>query len=190
MPMSPAYLILLTVVSIVAILLLIVKFRMQAFIALLLVSLVAAVAGGIPLSEVAETIREGMGSTLGYIAVVIGIGTMVGEILQVSGGASQIANTLVRAFGEQKAPWALSLIGLIIAIPVFFEVALILFIPLVYDLTQRTGRSLLAYGIPLAAGIAVAHAFIPPTPGPVAVRSEEHTSELQARGHLVCRLLL
>src|SRR5690625_58914 len=171
MPMSPAYLILLTVVSIVAILLLIVKFRMQAFIALLLVSLVAAVAGGIPLSEVAETIREGMGSTLGYIAVVIGIGTMVGEILQVSGGASQIANTLVRAFGEQKAPWALSLIGLIIAIPVFFEVALILFIPLVYDLTQRTGRSLLPYGIPLAAGIAVAHAFIPPTPGPVAVAS-------------------
>src|SRR5690625_7946619 len=87
MPMSPAYLILLTVVSIVAILLLIVKFRMQAFIALLLVSLVAAVAGGIPLSEVAETIREGMGSTLGYIAVVIGIGTMVGEILPVTGGA-------------------------------------------------------------------------------------------------------
>src|SRR5690625_6885369 len=171
MPMSPAYLILLTVVSIVAILLLIVESRMQAFIALLLGGLVAAVAGGIPLSEVAETIREGMGSTLGYIAVVIGIGTMVGEILQVSGGASQIANTLVRAFGEQKAPWALSLIGLIIAIPVFFEVALILFIPLVYDLTQRTGRSLLAYGIPLAAGIAVAHAFIPPTPGPVAVAS-------------------
>src|SRR5690625_3349346 len=169
--MSPAYLITLTIVSIIAILLLIVKFRMQAFVALLLVSLLAAVVGGIPLAEVAGTIQEGMGSTLGYIAVVIGLGTMVGEILQVSGGASQIANTLVRAFGERKAPWALSLIGLIIAIPVFFEVALILFIPLVYDLTQRTGKSLLAYGIPLAAGIAVAHAFIPPTPGPVAVAS-------------------
>jgi hypothetical protein len=94
---------------------------------------------------------------------------MVGEILRVSGGAKQIANTILKSFGERKAPWALSLIGLIVAIPVFFEVALILFIPLVYDLTRRTGKSILQYGIPLAAGIAVAHAFIPPTPGPVAV---------------------
>ncbi|MEX2600210.1 MAG: gluconate:H+ symporter [Balneolaceae bacterium] len=167
--MSATFLILLTVVSILVILLLIIVVRMQAFIALLLVSLIAAVAGGIPISEIAGTIREGMGSTLGYIAVVIGVGTMIGEMLQVSGGARQIADTIVRGFGENKAPWALSIIGLIVSIPVFFEVALILFIPLVYDLTRRTGKSLLCYGIPLAAGMAVAHAFIPPTPGPVAV---------------------
>ncbi|MEX2600689.1 MAG: gluconate:H+ symporter, partial [Balneolaceae bacterium] len=169
--MSATFLITLTIVSILVLLLLIIVVRMQAFIALLLVSLAAAVAGGIPVGEIAETIQEGMGSTLGYIAVVIGIGTMIGELLQVSGGANQIANTIVRGFGERKAPWALSLIGLIVAIPVFFEVALILFIPLVYNLTRRTGRSLLHYGIPLAAGMAVAHAFIPPTPGPVAVAS-------------------
>ncbi|MEX0769758.1 MAG: SLC13 family permease, partial [Balneolaceae bacterium] len=169
--MSATFLILLTIVSILTLLLLIIVVRMQAFIALLLVSLVAAVAGGIPVSEIADTIQEGMGGTLGYIAVVIGIGTMIGEMLQVSGGANQIANTIVRGFGERKAPWALSLIGLIVAIPVFFEVALILFIPLVYNLTRRTGRSLLFFGIPLAAGMAVAHAFIPPTPGPVAVAS-------------------
>lgn len=167
--MSATFLILLTLVSILAILLLIIVVRMQAFIALLLVSLIAAVVGGIPIAEIADTIRDGMGSTLGYIAVVIGVGTMIGEMLQVSGGANQIANTIVRGFGENKAPWALSVIGLIVSIPVFFEVALILFIPLVYDLTRRTGKSLLCYGIPLAAGMAVAHAFIPPTPGPVAV---------------------
>jgi len=142
---------------------------MQAFIALLLISILAAVAGGIPIAEVIDTIQDGMGSTLGYIAVVIGIGTMIGEILQVSGGAKQISRTIIKGFGEKKAPWALSLIGLIVAIPVFFEVALILFIPLVYDITKRSGKSLLVYGIPLAGGMAVAHAFIPPTPGPVAV---------------------
>jgi Gnt-I system low-affinity gluconate transporter len=169
--MSMAYLLSLTFASIAVLLLLILVFRMQAFVALLLVSIIAAVAGGVPLSEVAEVIQNGMGSTLGYIAIVIGLGTMIGEILQVSGGAQQIANTLMGRAGERKAPWALTAIGLIVAIPVFFEVALILFIPLVYNLAQRTGKSLLFYGIPLVAGIAVAHSFIPPTPGPVAVAS-------------------
>jgi Gnt-I system low-affinity gluconate transporter len=167
--MSATFLIGLTVISIIVLLLLIIVFRMQAFIALLLVSLIAAVIGGVPVGDVVNTVQQGMGSTLGYIAVVIGIGTMIGEMLQVSGGAKQIASTIIKGFGERKAPWALSLIGLIVAIPVFFEVALILFIPLVYDITRRTGKSLLVYGIPLAGGIAVAHAFIPPTPGPVAV---------------------
>ena len=167
--MSATFLLSLTVISILVLLVLIIKLRMQAFIALLVVSMIVAVIGGIPIGDVIATIQEGMGGILGYIAIVIGIGTMIGEILRVSGGAKQIAGTLLKKFGEKKAPWALSLIGLIVAIPVFFEVALILFIPLVYDLTKRTGKSILYYGIPLVAGIAVAHAFIPPTPGPVAV---------------------
>lgn len=168
---STTFLILLTVGSVALLLLLIIVVRLQAFVALLLVSLVAAILGGVPVGEVVDAIREGMGRTLGYIAIVIGLGTMLGEIIQVSGGASQIADTLLRRFGEARAPWALGLLGLIVATPVFFEVALILFIPLVYDLTLRTGKPLLRYGIPLAAGMAVAHAFIPPTPGPVAVAS-------------------
>ena len=169
--LSTTFLILLTVGSIALLLLLIIVVRLQAFIALLAVSMFAAILGGIPISEVADAIREGMGSTLGYIAVVIGVGTMLGEIIQVSGGARQIADTLVKTFGERRAHWALAVIGLIVAVPVFFEVALILFIPLVYDLTDRSTKSLLHYGIPLVSGIAVAHAFIPPTPGPVAVAS-------------------
>lgn len=169
--MSSLYLILLTTGGIALLLVLIMVLRLQAFIALLVVSMIVAVLGGVPVGEVVDVIREGMGSTLGYIAVVIGVGTMLGEIIQVSGGAKQIARTLVATFGERRAQWALALIGLIVATPVFFEVALILFIPLVYDLTKRSGRSILHYGIPLVAGIAVAHAFIPPTPGPVAVAS-------------------
>ncbi|MEX0771550.1 MAG: gluconate:H+ symporter [Balneolales bacterium] len=169
--MSATFLILLTVSSIAFLLFLIMYLRVQAFIALLLVSLLVAILGGIPIGEVVDAIQDGMGGTLGYIAIVVGIGTMLGEIIQVSGGARQIANTIVKAFGERRSQSALALIGLIVAIPVFFEVALILFIPLVYDFTRRTGKSILYYGIPLVAGIAVAHAFIPPTPGPVAVAS-------------------
>ena len=167
--MSATALLLLTAGAIAVLLFLIIVARLQAFIALLVVSMAVAILGGIPIAEVIAAIQAGMGGTLGYIAVVIGVGTMIGEILQVSGGARQIADTILRRAGERRASWALMAVGLIVAIPVFFEVALILFIPLVYDLTRRTGKSLLFYALPLAAGIAVAHSFIPPTPGPVAV---------------------
>lgn len=167
--MSTLSLAVLVVVAVLVLLGLVLVARVHAFVALLLTSLVVAIAGGIPLTDIAGIIEEGMGSTLGYIAVVIGLGAMVGELLRVSGGAEQIADTLLNRFGDDRAPWALSLTGLLVSIPVFFDVALILFIPLVYTLTERTGRSLLYYAIPLLAGIAVAHSFIPPTPGPVAV---------------------
>jgi gluconate transporter len=167
--MSPLFLIGLVVLAVAVLLLLVLVVRIHAFVALLLTSLLAAILGGIPLADIANIIEEGMGSTLGYIAVVIGIGAMIGELLRVSGGAEAIANTLLRTFSDERAPWALSITGLIVSIPVFLDVALILFIPLVYTLTERTGRSLLFYAIPLLAGMAVAHSFIPPTPGPVAV---------------------
>ncbi len=169
--LSTEALLLLTAGSIGALLFLVIVLRMQAFVALLVVSFVAAILGRVPPSAVADAVTEGMGSTLGYIAVVIGVGTMLGEMIQASGGASKIASTIIRVFGERKAQWALALIGVIVATPVFFEVGLIIFIPLVYNLARRTGKSLLYYGIPLVAGMAVAHACIPPTPGPVAVSS-------------------
>ncbi len=167
--MSTVSLLFIAVLGIALLLFLVIFVRLQAFIALLIASLFIAVIGGIPPAEIADTIREGMGSTLGYIAIVIGLGAMFGELLQVSGGAEQIASTLVRKFGEVNAQWALGLAGLAIAIPVFFDVGLIICIPLVYSLGRRTGRSLLYYAIPLVAGLAVGHSFIPPTPGPVAV---------------------
>ena len=167
--MSTGALVGLVVFGIVLLLALVVVVRLHAFLALLVTSLVVAVVGGIPLAEIAGLIQREMGGTLGYIAVVIGLGAMFGEMLQRSGGARAIANTLLGAFGDRYSPWALGLAGMIVAVAVFFDVALILFISLIYSLARRSGRSLLYYAIPLLAGIAVGHAFIPPTPGPVAV---------------------
>jgi Gnt-I system low-affinity gluconate transporter len=169
--MSTFSLLFIAVLGIALLLFLVIAVRLQAFIALLIASLFVAIVGGIPPVDIAKTIQDGMGSTLGYIAIVIGLGAMFGELLQVSGGAEQIANTLVRKFGEVNAQWALGLAGLAIATPVFFDVGLIICIPLVYSLGRRTKRSLLYYAIPLVAGLAVGHSFVPPTPGPVAVAS-------------------
>jgi Gnt-I system low-affinity gluconate transporter len=169
--MTPGALILIAVLGIALLLFLVIRVRLQAFLALLIASYFVAVIGGVPLNEIAQTMQEGMGNTLGFIAIVVGVGTMIGEMLRVSGGAEQLAQTLVQKFGDDKAPWALGLTGLLVSIPVFFDVGLIILIPLVYGLAQRTGRSLLYYAIPLAAGLAIGHSYIPPTPGPVAVAS-------------------
>ena len=169
--MATPLLILLAVGGIAILLFLVIVVRLQAFVALLIASIVVAILGGVPLAEITTQIQEGMGSTLGYISIVVGLGAMFGELLQISGGAERIARTMLSRFGESRAQWALGITGLIVSTPVFFDVALILFIPLVYSLAKRTKTSLLYYGVPLIAGMAVAHAFIPPTPGPVAVAS-------------------
>lgn len=167
--MSTPLLLVLVAGGVIVLLVLITVFRIQAFVALLATSMLIAILGGVPLSEVATQIQDGMGGTLGYIAVVVGLGAMFGEMLQVSGGASTIAYRLLERAGEDRAPLALGLTGLVVAIPVFFDVAFILLVPLVYSLTKRTGRPILYFAIPLLAGLAVGHAFVPPTPGPVLV---------------------
>jgi len=149
--------------------LLILKFKFQPFIALLISSILVGVLAGIAPLTIMETIKEGMGSTLGFVAVVVGLGAMFGAILEHSGGAEALARYLLQKFGEKNASWALMIAGFFIAIPVFFDVAFIILIPLVYSLQRKTKKSLLLYAIPLLAGLAITHAFIPPTPGPVAV---------------------
>ena len=149
--------------------LLILKFKFQPFIALLISSILVGVLAGIAPLTIMETIKEGMGSTLGFVAVVVGLGAMFGAILEHTGGAEALAQNLLQKFGEKNASWALMIAGFFIAIPVFFDVAFIILIPLVYSLQRKTKKSLLLYAIPLLAGLAITHAFIPPTPGPVAV---------------------
>ena len=146
--------------------------KLDAFVSLLLTSMVVALVAGIPVGEIIAAVEDGMGSTLGAIAIVIGLGAMFGEILRVSGGTRQLATSLVDRFGENWAPWAMGLTGFLVAISVFFDVGLIVLLPLAYSLTERSGRSLLYYAIPLAGGLAVTHAYIPPTPGPVAIGAE------------------
>jgi Gnt-I system low-affinity gluconate transporter len=114
-------------------------------------------------------IQQGMGSTLGFIAVVVGLGAMFGAILESSGGVQSLAGYILQKTGEKRASWALAATGFLVSIPVFFDVGFVILVPVVYALQKKTGRSLLYYGIPLLAGLAVTHAFVPPTPGPVAV---------------------
>lgn len=160
---------LLIVGAIAVLFLLIMKLKLHAFVALLAVSIITALAVGIEPLEVGEIVEEGMGGVLGFVAIIVGLGAMFGQVLKVSGSAQRIADTLVKAFGEKRVPWSLGLSGFIIAIPVFFDVGLVLLMPLVYRLAKRIGTGLVVLGLPLLAGLSAAHSFVPPTPGPVAV---------------------
>ncbi|ANU14513.1 Low-affinity gluconate/H+ symporter GntU [Planococcus halocryophilus Or1] len=167
--MSGSMLIMVALAGIFLLLFLVIRTKLHAFVALLLVSLLVGIAAGMPLNEVITSIQNGMGGTLGFVAVVVGLGAMFGKMLEVSGGAERLAATMIDKFGEDKAQWALGVTGFIVAIPVFFDVGFIILVPIVYGLARKTGKSLLHYGIPLLAGLAVTHSFIPPTPGPIAV---------------------
>ncbi|MFG6114117.1 GntP family permease [Halobacillus sp. MO56] len=168
---STAGLIITAVLGVLLLLFLVMRTKLQAFIALLLVSIIIGLVVGMPLQDIIGTIEKGMGGTLGFIAVIIGLGAMFGEMLRVSGGAERLALTLMDKFGEKNISWALGLTGFIVSIPVFFDVALVILAPILYSLQQRTKKSLLYFGIPLLAGLAVTHSFIPPTPGPISVAS-------------------
>lgn len=167
--MIDLYLILAIFAGIVVLLLLILKVKLPAFISLLISSIITGLLAGLDASQIIETIKEGMGSTLGFVATVIGLGAIFGGILEQSGGANAIAQYLLEKIGLKKAPQAVMFTGFLVAIPVFFDVAFIILIPVIYAIQRKTGKSLLLYAIPLLAGLAATHAFIPPTPGPVAV---------------------
>ena len=167
--MTDAQLVAAALAGIALVLYLIIGVKVHAFVALLLGSLVIGVAAGMPLESVIESVTNGAGSTLASIAVVVGLGAMFGRLLDASGGAMVLSNVLVERFGERYAQWSLLAVGFIVAIPVFFDVAFIVLISMVYGLCRKTGRPVVYYALPLLAGIAVTHAFIPPTPGPIAV---------------------
>ncbi|MCL4148088.1 UNVERIFIED_CONTAM: hypothetical protein GTU68_029618 [Idotea baltica] len=143
--------------------------RLPAFISLLVSSIAVGLMAGLSGVEVINTIKNGMGSTLGFVATVVGLGAMFGGILELSGGAKSIAQHLLKSFGEKRSGMSLGLTGFLVAIPVFFDVAFIILIPVIYALQKNTGKSLLHFAIPLLSGLAVTHSFIPPTPGPIAV---------------------
>lgn len=168
--MMDEYSVLLAVVGGVMLLLfLIIKMRLPAFLSLLIASIAVGLMAGLSGSSIIETIQQGMSSTLGFVATVVGLGALFGGILQLSGGAQTIAQQLLTLFGEKRSGYALGLTGFLVAIPVFFDVAFIILIPVIYAIQKRTSKSLLHYAIPLLSGLAITHSFIPPTPGPIAV---------------------
>lgn len=162
-------LIIAALIGLAVLMVLIIKCKVQAMIAILVGAITIGLVAGMPFADIVASVNEGIGSTLKGIALLVGLGSMFGAILEVSGGAQTIAVTMVRRFGDKKAAWALGITGLVIAMPVFFDAGLIILIPLAFSLAKKTKRSSLFYVIPLLAGLAVGHAFIPPTPGPVLV---------------------
>lgn len=157
------------IAGIAILLFLILKLRIHAFIALLIGSIAVGLIAGLDAKQMIDTIQKGMGGTLGFVATVVGLGAIFGGILEASGGAKTIADFMISKFGLKNAPAAMVVSGFLIAIPVFFDVAFIILVPMIYALQRKTGKSLLLYAIPLLAGLAITHAFIPPTPGPIAV---------------------
>ncbi|KOG37405.1 GntP family permease [Streptomyces varsoviensis] len=169
--------------GIALLLVLIIKVRLQPFVALLAVSIAVGLAAGLSVTELFGTVQKsnavslienGMGGTLGHIAIIIGLGTMLGSILEVSGGAEALSSRLLGLFGEKRAPLAMGLTGLIFGIPVFFDVGIFVLAPIVYAATKRSGKSILLYAMPLLAGLSMTHAFLPPHPGPVAAAGLLH----------------
>lgn len=155
--------------AVALLLFMVLKLKISAFISLLITAIFVGIASGMPLTDVTQSIQDGMAGTLGFVATVVGLGAIFGQMLESSGGAESLAHYLVKKFGKDNASWAMVITGFVVAIPVFLDVGFIIIVPIIYALARDTKRSLLYYGIPLLAGLAVTHSFIPPTPGPVAV---------------------
>jgi Gnt-I system low-affinity gluconate transporter len=167
--MSTLFILFLVASAVFILLFLVLKLKISAFISLLITAIYVGILSGMPLSSITQSIQDGMAGTLGFVATVVGLGAIFGQMLESSGGAQALAHSLVKKFGNEKASWALMLTGFLVAIPIFLDVAFIILVPIVYALSRDTKKSILYYGIPLLAGLAVTHSFVPPTPGPVAV---------------------
>src|SRR5437879_307784 len=133
-----------------------------ALIVLIAVFLGLGIAAGMPLGGVVKSFQDGVGNVLGFIAIVVGLGTMLGKMMAESGGATRIATTLIGLWGERRVHWAIMCVAFIVGIPVFFQVGFMLLIPLVFTIARRAGVSLVKVGIPLVAGLSVVHGMMPP----------------------------
>lgn len=164
------------VIGILILLALIIVLKLNTFISLIITSMVTALMLGMPLDKVVETVEKGMGSTLGHIAIIFGLGAILGKLLSDGGGATRIADTLIDKFGEKHVQWAMVVAAFVIGIALFFEVGLVLLIPLVFTLAKRTKVSPLKIGLPMITALSVTHGFLPPHPGPVVIAKELHAS--------------
>jgi GntP family gluconate:H+ symporter len=167
-PVDPLSLLLVASAGVVLVVLLVTWVRLPAFVALTVASLCVGVGARMPLLEIPRAFQAGVGDTLGFVAMVIALGTVIGKLLAESGGAVVVSNALVRTLGEKRVDWALMLSGFIIGLPVFFQVGLVLLAPVLFTVTRRTGTPLLRVAIPMLAGLSTTHGLIPPHPGPLA----------------------
>ncbi|MCX2970202.1 MULTISPECIES: GntP family permease [Streptomyces] len=173
---EPAYgtavLLLIAAGAVALLLFLIMKVRLHAFVALVGVSVVTAVAVGFPLADVPDVLMFGFADTLGSVALLVAFGVMLGRLLEVTGGAQVLADTLIGRFGEKRAPLALGVAALAFGFPIFFDAGLVVFLPIILTVARRFGGSLLLYALPAAGAFAAMHAMVPPHPGPVAATEQ------------------
>jgi gluconate:H+ symporter, GntP family len=167
-PADPTPLLLVALLGVALVVLLITWVRTPAFIALAVGSFVVGLCARMPLADIPRAFQQGVGDTLGFIAMVVGLGTVIGKLLAESGGAVVVSRVLVSALGEKRLDWAMLLSGFLIGLPVFFQVGLVLLAPVLFTLMRQTGTPMLRLAIPLVAGLSVAHGFVPPHPGPLA----------------------
>lgn len=158
----------LTLGAVVLLLLLILVFRLHAFLSLLLVSMALGLGAGMEPARVLKSIQSGFGDALGFIAVVVALGAVIGRLLEHSGGGRALAQWLLEKTGERHAVWAVFVAAFVIGLPIFFEVGFIILVPFVYSLARQSGKSLLHFGLPVAAALTVTHAMVPPHPAPAA----------------------
>ena len=161
------FLLLDSLVAIIGLILLITRFRIHPFVALTLAAGFLGLTSGMPVAKVMKAYQDGFGGVLGFVGIVLALGTMLGKLMAESGGADRIARTLVDAFGQQKVHWAMMCAAFLVGIPLFFEIGFVLLIPLVFIVARRTGLPLVKIGIPLLAGLSVVHGLVPPHPGPL-----------------------
>lgn len=168
MPSHGNLLIILTAISIAAMLLLILVAKLHAFLALIITSMGLGLAAGMPPDKVLKSIETGFGGALGFIAVVVGLGAMIGRFIEHSGGGRALADWLLLKFGTERAAWAILIATFLVGLPLFFEVGFMVMIPLVWNLAGETKKSLLFYGLPMAAALTFVHSLVPPHPAPAA----------------------
>ena len=166
--------ILFVVIGVALLLLLMVRFRLNGFIALILVALAVGVMQGMPVNKVITSIKAGVGGTLGSLALIMGFGAMLGKLLADCGGAQRIATTLIDKFGKERIQWAVVLTGFTVGFALFYEVGFVLMLPLVLSIAAAARVPLLFVGVPMAASLSVTHGFLPPHPGPTAIATLFH----------------
>jgi len=163
-PVQGNLLLMYAAIAVVALVVLIARFKMNPFITLMIVSIVLALVVGMPMATILKSFETGVGGTLGHIAIVVGLGTMLGKMMAESGGAERIARTLIDFFGPKNVHWAMMCIAFLVGLPVFFEVGFVLLIPIAFNVAKRTNTSMIKVGIPMVAGLSVVHGLIPPHP--------------------------
>ncbi|QLE01420.1 gluconate transporter [Galbibacter sp. BG1] len=160
------------ILGIILLFILIAKFKLNAFIAFIIVALFVGIAGGMDLNTVVDSIQKGIGNTLGFLVLILGLGAMLGKLVADSGAAQQITSKLIEKFGKKNIQWAVVLTGFIVGIPMFYSVGFVILIPLVFTVAVSTGMPLLYVGLPMLASLSVTHGYLPPHPAPTVIADQ------------------